>query len=152
MIVIFVLPIAAAFLTFASVAEARLERIRWTHPDENVVSFDVRVRVLGSSPPAWLTSKAPSLVLTANDLDAGEREAVALALETKADLLLMDDWHGRRFAEARGLTVVGTLGVLLTAGNLGLIDFEKSLADLESTSFYMSPSLRTAVLERWRSR
>ena len=41
--------LAAALLAFASVAEARLERVRWTHPRGDVQSFDVRVRVLSAA-------------------------------------------------------------------------------------------------------
>jgi predicted nucleic acid-binding protein len=48
-------------------------------------------------------------------LDAGEEDAIALALELHADLLLMDDEAGAIAARARGLEVTGTLGVLQRA-------------------------------------
>lgn len=46
------------------------------------------------------------------DLDAGEAEAIALALEVGADLLLMDDRLGRETARYLGLRYVGLIGVL----------------------------------------
>ena len=55
------------------------------------------------------------------DLGAGEREAIALALETAADLVVLDDQAGRRLARARGLPVTGTVGVLVEARARGLL-------------------------------
>ena len=52
------------------------------------------------------------------ELDRGEAEAIVLAEECHADYLLMDEKHGRSMAEARGLTVIGLLGVLLMAETL----------------------------------
>ena len=72
------------------------------------------VRVWMAAPPAWLTlqdvSTAPDARLA--HLDAGERDAILLAQALQADLLLMDEWAGRREAARRGLTVTGVLGVL----------------------------------------
>jgi predicted nucleic acid-binding protein len=45
-------------------------------------------------------------------LDAGEEDAIALALELRADLLVMDDEEGVTAARAKGLEVTGTLGIL----------------------------------------
>ena len=55
------------------------------------------------------------------DLGPGEREAIALALETAADLVVLDDQAGRRLARARGLQVTGTVGVLVEARARGLL-------------------------------
>lgn len=46
-------------------------------------------------------------------VDAGEAEAIALAKEVSADLLVIDDRQGRRLAEAVGIPCVGTVGILL---------------------------------------
>jgi predicted nucleic acid-binding protein len=56
--------------------------------------------------------------------DPGEREAIQLAEEQRADLLLSDERSGQLEAKHRGLAVTATLGVLLTAGQRGLIDAE----------------------------
>jgi len=55
-------------------------------------------------------------------LDAGEREAIILASEQNADLLLMDDLAGRRAAMMYGIDVMGTLGVLKVMYRKGRIE------------------------------
>jgi predicted nucleic acid-binding protein len=55
------------------------------------------------------------------DLGSGEQEAIALALETEADLVKLDDQQGRRIARERGLPVSGTVGVLVEARGRGMI-------------------------------
>lgn len=55
------------------------------------------------------------------DLDQGEAEAIALALELKADLVLVDEREGLRAARRLGLHVIGVVGVLLDAKACGTI-------------------------------
>ncbi len=50
--------------------------------------------------------------ITKMRLGAGEMSAVFLAKELPADLTLMDEWKGRRFAVEEGLAVVGCIGIL----------------------------------------
>ena len=47
------------------------------------------------------------------DFGPGEREAIALALGTGADLVILDDQRGRWIAREKGLSVTGTVGVLI---------------------------------------
>ena len=54
-------------------------------------------------------------------LDAGETEAIALALATQADVLLMAEKRGREAARRNGLAVAGVLGELLHARQAGLL-------------------------------
>lgn len=54
-------------------------------------------------------------------LDAGERDTLSVALEKGASKVLIDERLGRNIAEYHGLPVVGTLGTLLKARQLGLI-------------------------------
>ena len=62
-------------------------------------------------------------------LDAGESEAIVIAHEIKAELVLMDDSKGRKIAKAEGLYVVGTLGLLLEAKKRNIIDLVMPIVD-----------------------
>jgi len=64
-----------------------------------------------------------------HNLGAGEAEAIALALELRADTLLMDERRGRIAAAAAGLKVIGLLGVLLEAKHQGAIPATKPVLD-----------------------
>jgi uncharacterized protein len=68
--------------------------------------------------------------ILAAELDRGEAEAIALALQEKADWLLIDERVGRRFAQQVGLKVKGTLGVLLEGVRRGFIDDLQPLLDM----------------------
>lgn len=80
------------------------------------------------SAPAWLAVReahaAPDLAQVG--LHPGESEAIQLALDEHADLLLMDEKRGVRMARQLGLEVTGTLGVLVRAGRRGLIDIDSA--------------------------
>lgn len=69
--------------------------------------------------PAWveqqhLLQAIGPRILSAS-LDAGESEAISLALESSARLVILDDRPARRLAQAMHLPVIGTVGILLAA-------------------------------------
>jgi len=91
------------------------------------------------SPPVWLEVRAPTQVPDAALLQArlglGERDAIVLAQELGADELVIDEWRGRREARKRHLHFIGTLGVLRTAADQGLLEFRQAIAQLRTTNF-----------------
>jgi uncharacterized protein len=82
------------------------------------------------------------------ELDPGEAEAIALALEKQADLILVDERLGRQVAMALGLRVTGLLGVLAEAKRASLIERVKPvIEDLhERAGFWISAELIAEVL------
>jgi len=108
------------------------------------------VRAWIENPPAWLAIMAPH---SSDDprlsaLDSGEREALALALELRADLVLIDERDARAVAELCGLTVAGTMRVLASAANLNLVDLEEAFGRLRCTSFRVHPYLMEQLLQQ----
>jgi predicted nucleic acid-binding protein len=102
--------------------------------------------------PPWLQVRHTSA--TADPqlavLGAGEREAIVLAQELRADLLLMDDRAGRHEAERRNLKVIGSLAVLEEGAKRGLVNLPEALAKLQETSFRVSKEVLESLLERNR--
>lgn len=81
-------------------------------------------------------------------LDAGEADALALADQIGADLVLLDESAARQRAKSLGLRKTGTVGVLLRAKKEELIDQLRSeLDELRATSFWIDEELYQRVLE-----
>jgi predicted nucleic acid-binding protein len=87
--------------------------------------------------------------MISNDLDLGERAAIALAETMHADLLLIDEAAGRAEAKRRRLRVTGTLGVLRAAGGARPGERAGPLERLKATTFYLDETLLNAVFDRW---
>lgn len=108
-----------------------------------------RVRAWLARRPDWIEVASAGSMAEAEltYLGKGEKEAIQIAMELKADLLLIDERKGRIEAKRRGLRTTGTLGVLLTAGELSLIDpqavYRKLLLE---TSFRTSKELESEFL------
>jgi len=108
----------------------------------------VKVRQFAANLPAWLEVRFVASIkdLGLLRLDAGEREAIQLALDLGINTVLMDEMEGRQMAEKFQLEVRGTLGILEQGAKLGKINFREALTKLEQTSFRVSPAVRAAFL------
>jgi predicted nucleic acid-binding protein len=84
-------------------------------------------------------------------LDPGESEAIALAAEVHADVLLIDEQAGRQEAVRRGLRVAGTLSILDEAEQAGVVNFDDAISELRKTSFRVSQTV-LAEIKAKRSR
>lgn len=83
------------------------------------------------------------------DLDLGESESIALALELQADFILLDEREGRRAAQRLGLNIIGVLGVLLEAKKRGYVTAVHPLMDAlrQTAGFYLSNAVYRHVLD-----
>jgi uncharacterized protein len=101
--------------------------------------------------PIWLSMQAPNAMPPASSrrrrLGDGESEALALAIELQADWIILDDLPARRSAEATGVNVIGTLGMLITAKRTGLLkSIRPELDALLRTSFFLGSELYDELL------
>jgi len=105
-----------------------------------------------SNHPPWLRVvevTAEDIGSIADELDAGERAAIALAERTGADLLLIDESAGRAEARRRSLRVTGTLGVLRAGADAGFLDAKEIVSRLQATNFYVGEALLRTVFGKW---
>lgn len=79
-------------------------------------------------------------------LETGESEAIHLARELGADLLLTDDRRARREAIRLGVSIATTLTVLGAAADFGYISFEGAVRRLRETNFRVDPRILDALL------
>lgn len=81
-------------------------------------------------------------------LHAGEVEAIMYAIDTKADLIVLDDKLARKTAKYMGLTVTGTLGVVIKAKEIGYIEAVKPIMNmLIQNGLYISSDVQKMVLD-----
>jgi predicted nucleic acid-binding protein len=112
-------------------------------------SLGVALPVLESLP--WIRSQEvanAALLPLVPDLGAGEREVLALALEHPNPLIILDDSFARSFARELGLSLTGTLGLLLKGKEIKRIArIEPYVDHLEALNFRLDPRTRADVLK-----
>ena len=98
----------------------------------------------------WIGIREPSANPTLPDaekLGPGESDVLWLTLETADSAAVLDDGAARRAASQLGLRFTGTLGLLVDAKQLGLIEaVGPVLDDLQRHKFHVSPVLRETIL------
>ena len=110
------------------------------------------LRVWHPELPAFISVQAPrnsAVILDFTQiLDRGEIEAISLALELNANLLLIDERKGRAEAHRLGLKITGLLGVLLEAKKIGLLDRLAPLLDelIDGADFRISATVKSEFL------
>lgn len=105
------------------------------------------VRRWMDQPPGWLEVRTPSKFIELVGLDRGENDAILIAEEISAELLIMDDRRGHREARKRSIETIGTLALLELASAAGLLDFDRAIQRLQKTSFFITPSLLARALK-----
>lgn len=100
---------------------------------------------------AWINSRHPSepaMARVTARLGRGEREVMAVALETPEAIAVLDDRAARAVAHQLGLPVTGTLGLLIRAKQLGLLGAVGPVIDeIASHGFRIDDDTRAAVLK-----
>ena len=102
--------------------------------------------------PSWTRVVAArnqnDVAVLREQLDPGEAEAIVVAAELEAELLLVDEKRGRRIAIDRGLEVTGLLGVLAEAKARSLIPRCQPVLDdmIRIADFWIGDDLRSRYL------
>jgi hypothetical protein len=131
-------------------AEVHVPEAVW---QEAVVSGEGQVGANEIKAASWIkTERVNNLELVKalrQELDAGEAEAIALALEAHAELLLMDERLGRDTARHLGLRFIGLIGVLVEAKRRRLIPTIKAELDAlrDVAGFRIAEDLYRRVLK-----
>ncbi|MCO5241448.1 MAG: DUF3368 domain-containing protein [Chitinophagaceae bacterium] len=79
-------------------------------------------------------------------VDKGEASAISLALESENSLLIIDDRKGRRFARQLGLSIIGTIGIIVDAKLAGVIPSVRPLlTKIKTTNFRITEELELLI-------
>ncbi len=106
-------------------------------------------------PPAWLEVRQAdtSYFTPRKHIQDGEREAIALAIELKADALLTDDGNAIKEAHRLNLATVRLFTILESAAENNLLDLPEAIEKMRHTTFRLPPlEIVEAMLERDRQR
>lgn len=138
---------ASPLITFQQTG--RLELLRGLF-DRALVSAEVAREVAPSlgALPSWIEVRpAAAIPSISRMLGLGERAAIALALQLSAEFIVLDDLSARMVATELGLTVIGSLGLLVRAKERGLIgEVRPLMAAMTSHGLYTSDALRHHIL------
>lgn len=115
-----------------------------------VVITDTVKTEFGENIPDFIKVKNPKQEFSVKSLeqilDSGEASTIALALESKNSLVILDDLKARKIAKNLGLKITGTLGILAKAKTLGIIeDLEKQIDDLQRKGIWISESVLSEI-------
>jgi predicted nucleic acid-binding protein len=104
-------------------------------------------------PPDWLqiVPDSAELLTETQGLGPGEAAAITLAwVNRKSSKLILDEKRGRRVAEALGLPKTGVIGIIGEAAELGWLEFDETIKQIQQTGFHMSDTMIEAVRRNLR--
>lgn len=107
----------------------------------------------GQQLPFWFEIQQPKdknyqSIIEAS-VDNGEASAIALAIELDDCLLIIDDLRGRKFAIELGLTIIGTIGVIVDAKLAGIVPSVRPiLLKIRTTNFRITERLELLILNK----
>jgi predicted nucleic acid-binding protein len=112
---------------------------------ESVLTTPEIAKEFGDSLPDWVIVQPANPALVKEyfqQVDLGEASAIALASEISCDYLIVDDLAARKLATRLGLSIKGTVGVLLLAKQKNVIPLFRPYLDLiQQTNFRLSQQL-----------
>ena len=118
----------------------------------NIIITNEVAQEFGQELPDWITINpiedyAKFEIINAI-LDPGEASSIALALEKRDPLLILDDGKARRYANSLDIKLTGTLGILAKAYKTMIIpDLQIVLSALRQKGFYISRNVEKEILK-----
>ena len=116
-----------------------------------IITTSEVAKEFGQQLPPWFEIREPSdknyQAIIEASVDKGEASAIALAIELDDCLLIIDDLKGRKLALQLGLTIIGTIGVIVDAKLAGIISSVKPiLSKIKATNFRITEQLEQLIL------
>ncbi len=117
-----------------------------------IVTTPVIAREFGDPLPDWIIIKSAEDYRKQKALeelvDKGKSSAIALALEMPQSLIILDDLQARSVAENLGISITGTIGVLVKAKLMGIIPSIKPLlSKIKQTNFRITLAIEAIALK-----
>lgn len=102
--------------------------------------------------PHWIRISTPQNIgyqqILELELDEGEASAIALSMDIDNSILIIDDLKGRKIAERLKLRYSGTLGLILRAKQMGVIEKVRPIIDkIKSTNFRINEKLFQTIID-----
>lgn len=140
---------ASPLIALADIGELEiLQKLYQNITITDIVSNEVHIEL-----PDWISVSqnysSQQMKVLELELDAGEASAIALGLNTPNSTLILDELKGRKVAKRLGLSVTGTIGIIIKAKNQGLIESGKTILNaLERHGFWLSQKLKKEILKK----
>ena len=120
---------------------------------EVIITKEVQAEVGGNLPEWIIVSEVKNKDKQAEIekiIDKGEASSIALALEIKNSILIIDEVKGRKIAKSFDLDIIGTIGILLLADKKGLItDVLSTILKMVNRGFRLSDTLLNKLIDKY---